>query len=243
MKKRGIFIFVLALGLMQIQSCKKIRENNKINPHELLSADTYNELVVEVQSFEGQEPSDAVLQNLKSFLEARLNKPAGITFNKTSINPDRSAKYSISDVQKIEQKHRNSYSENKKAAIYFLFVDGEYSENANGNIVLGVAYGASSMVIFNNSISQNSGGFGQPSKDGLETTVCMHEIGHLLGLVNNGSEMTVNHADPSNPQHCDNKNCLMYWQAETNDMVKNFLGTLPVLDDNCIKDLQKNGGK
>jgi hypothetical protein len=109
--------------------------------------------------------------------------------------------------------------------------------------VLGVAYGASSMVIFDASIGKYAGGFGQPSKTSLESAVSMHEIGHILGLVNNGSDMVTDHEDKTNVRHCSNKDCLMYYQAETSDMLSNFLGNIPSLDSNCIKDLQKNGGK
>jgi len=224
-------------------SCKKISEHNKINPHALLSDDKYSKLVVEIQSFEGQEPDANTLENIRTFLEARLNKPDGISLVSNTINPERASKYSLSEIEKLEQKNRTIFSSNSKASIYFLFVDGEFADNANGNVTLGVAYGASSMVIFENSIKQLSGGFGQPSTTILESTVSLHEIGHLLGLVNNGSNMSLAHEDTDHARHCNNNNCLMFWQSETSDFIKNFFGSIPALDENCIKDLQKNGGK
>ena len=46
-----------------------------------------------------------------------------------------------------------------------------------------------------------------------------HEVGHLVGLVNNGTAMVNSHIDAQHGHHCANKNCLMYWEAETPSLV------------------------
>lgn len=236
--------YILPVILMlQFAGCKRAIEQIKIDSHDLLSDAKYTKLTVEVQSFKGQEPSENTLQYIQSFLEKRLNKPDGIKIISTSIDPGRSAKYSLTDIRKLEEKYRTRYSSGSEASIYFLFIDGEYAGNSSNNYVLGVAYGANSMVIFENSIAQYSGGLGQPSRSSLESAVSIHEIGHILGLVNNGSGMVTDHEDKAHQKHCSNKDCIMYYQAETSDMLANFFGTIPTLDSNCIKDLQKNGGK
>ncbi|WP_321286858.1 hypothetical protein [uncultured Sunxiuqinia sp.] len=41
----------------------------------------------------------------------------------------------------------------------------------------------------------------------------------------------------------DNDNCLMYYAAETSNFLSNFIGSsVSDLDQNCISDLQHNGG-
>ncbi len=73
------------------------------------------------------------------------------------------------------------------------------------------------------------------------TTLLEHEFGHLMGLVDQGSPMQVNHKDAANGAHCDKPDCLMYYNVEAG-----FTGTLsavPSLDANCIADLKANGGK
>jgi hypothetical protein len=128
--------------------------------------------------------------------------------------------------------------------MYFLFVDGEYAANSGGTVTLGVAWRNTSMAIFHKSIEDLSGGIGQPARSVLESTVMDHEIGHLLGLVNVGSDMQVDHQDDPNGHHCDNSNCLMHYLAETGDIITTLLGgNIPQLDNNCIADLQANGGK
>jgi hypothetical protein len=240
--KRILLVLGIAVTL-SVNSCKRFTENHKVDPHDLLAADKYSKLTVEVQSFEGQEPTSATLQNIEDFLETRLNKPDGINIISTSINPARKERYSLEDIRDLEEEHRTRYSSKSHASMYFLLVDGEYAANAGNSVTLGVAYGSTSMVLFHASISKHAGGLGQPSKTSLESTVAIHEIGHILGLVNNGTAMETDHEDHANVRHCNNKDCIMYYQAETTDMLANFVGTIPPLDSNCIKDLQKNGGK
>jgi hypothetical protein len=56
--------------------------------------------------------------------------------------------------------------------------------------------------------------------------------------------MVNNHQDEANGRHCTNSNCLMYYEAETSDLVANLLGnTVPALDNHCLEDLRANGGK
>ena len=45
----------------------------------------------------------------------------------------------------------------------------------------------------------------------LEESDVIHEIGHLMGLVNLGTPMVVNHEDPTHAYHCNDRNCAMYF--------------------------------
>lgn len=100
------------------------------------------------------------------------------------------------------------------------------------------------MVVFGKKIHDNSGGLGQASRTKLEATVLEHELGHLLGLVDIGSPMQTNHKDASHGNHCNNTNCLMYYAAETTDILGYLLtGNIPSFDANCIADMKANGGK
>lgn len=240
MKNTILIAIIITIALV---SCKRFTEEYKIDPHDLLSDVKYKKLTVEVQSFKGWEPTENTLKKLQEFLEARLNKPDGIQLISTSIDPPRNERYSLEDIRKLEDKYRTRYSSRDHASVYFLFIDGEYAANAGNSVTLGVAYGSGSMVIFEESISKYSGGLTQPPRSSLETAVSIHELGHILGLVNNGTAMTTGHEDQAHIKHCDNKDCIMFWEAETSDFLANFTGTVPSLDSNCIKDLQRNGGR
>lgn len=209
---------------------------------ELLSAASFNKLEVELVYVEGYEPATATVSNLKAFLQNRLNKPQGITIIKTAIPSPGLAPYSISDIKEVESSFREAFNKDNTLAVFAFIADGSYEESNN---VLGVAYRNTSVVLFGSRIDELSGGVGQPSQSLLETTVMNHEFGHIMGLVNVGSPLQSDHQDTAHGRHCTVKSCLMYWTAETGDVVSNLVGLsrAPDLDSQCIADLQANGGK
>lgn len=227
-------------------ACKKkeFKAAADIVPNDFLAATNFNELVVEISYMDGYEPNQASLDNLKEFMQARLHKPSGISFVKRSISPEGQNQYSIGDIIEIEEKRRKEFPEDEKLALHILFLDGGYTEDQGNSKVLGVQYNPTSLAIFQRTIKEFSGGIGQPSQTTLGTTVLMHELGHILGLVNNGTNMVNNHQDTAHGAHCDDNNCLMNFSVETSDFIANLSGgNIPNLDDECIADLQNNGGK
>jgi hypothetical protein len=228
------------------QGCKKekIEKDDKVEPSDFLSASDFEELIVEVQYVSGYAPSSTTISNLKSFLEQRLNKPGGITISQSAIASPGKPVLTLEDIKEIETENRSQHTNRKTLTAYFFFADGEYAENQGSSKVLGIAYGNSSMVIFEKTVQDFSGGLSQPPRSALESTVVQHEFGHILGLVNNGTPMSTAHQDTQNGHHCNNSNCLMYYTAETSDIIANILGgNIPSLDAKCIADLQVNGGK
>lgn len=209
---------------------------------DFLASGDYDRLVVQVQYVGSFAPTTQGLQHLRDFLAARLNKPVGIqilTPQQIPVTPQ--AVYSTADIRAIEATHRTQFTEDRTIAAWFLWVDGEFDQAAN---VLGIAYNNTSMAIFAEKIDDNTGGIGQPSKSLVEGTVAIHEFGHVLGLVNNGSPMQTPHQDTSNGRHCDDPDCLMYYAVRTTDFLGNLIGgTLPTLDQNCLDDLAANGGR
>jgi hypothetical protein len=248
------FLFLFTILFIGIGACKKdsklqVNKNHKkstgSSSNDLLSSDNYTKLQVEIQYMTGFRPTTEAMDRLSTFLSNRLNKSGGISLVYTEISAQGKTKYSLDDIRNIESENRSAYTDDKTIATYFLFLDGEYSENSGNAKVLGIAYYNTSMVIFEKTIKDLSGGFGEPSTNKLESTVINHEFGHILGLVNIGSPMQNNHQDVPHGAHCDNGDCLMNWTAETGDAVGNLIGGAPVpsLDPNCLNDLKANGGK
>ncbi|MEO9531566.1 MAG: membrane metalloprotease [Crocinitomicaceae bacterium] len=236
-------IFTIAFIGLALSACKK--EDNlifDIQPRHFLSDDTYKSLSIEIIAVEGHEPNSASLDNLEDFLNERLNKPKGISFTQKTIPSPENYSYSAEDLRLLEDQHRTQYAQNENLTAYIYYADAEYSENTDQSEVIGLAYGSTSMCIFEETVADNSGGFGQVSRNNLETAVLIHEFGHVLGLVNNGTPMTQNHE--SAPGHCDNENCLMYYASETGSLT-GFIGgdPMPELDAQCLADLKANGGK
>ncbi|MEW2921627.1 membrane metalloprotease [Muricauda sp. ANG21] len=212
---------------------------------DLLDDTNFTEIFIEIFYVSGLKPTESTLDNFKSFLSQRLNKPDGISIELTEISSPGQDVYSITDIRSLEDEIRTAYNQDGIIKVFGLFLDGEYSENTENGSVLGVAYRNTSFVLFEETIKGFSGQPLAPSTTVLETTVLNHELGHLLGLVNAGTPLQSAHQDEPNGRHCTTEDCLMYWTAETGEGLVNMIsgGTIPELDEACLADLQANGGK
>jgi len=208
--------------------------------NELLSSSKYKSLTVEVQYMPGFAPDNNALTQLQQFLSNHLNKPGGITITTRQIAAASGTTLNAQQVHQIEKQNRSEFSNSDGIAVYILYTNGEYTNNQT----LGIAYRNTSAALFGKTIRDNSGGVGQVSRTKLEATVLQHELGHLLGLVDNGTSMQTPHKDAGHGSHCNNSNCLMFYASETTDILGFLLtGNVPSLDANCVADLRANGGK
>ncbi len=246
-------LFVFCLLTLVIAGCKKETTSSIISgptsnvdkqsagssANGLLAADTYKSLRIELQYAPGMQPQSQTLTNLANFLTERLNKPGGITFISKQVASLGKTTVSISDIISFTDQYRTVYTDGNQISLYILFADADYSTNG----VVGVAYRNTAICLFEKTIQANSGGINQASRVKVETGVLLHEIGHLLGLTNNGSAMVTPHEDAANRAHCNNTNCLMYYSIETTGLMNMFNNSVPTLDANCLSDLRGNGGK
>ena len=251
--KTGIILIVISI--LAIVGCRKTIDPYSSNPadpdyfynrpvgasaNELLSDNKFKSLKVEIQYMAGFEPNSASVVHLQNLLATLVNKPSGINIVTKEIPSSSSAQLMISQILDIEHNNRTAFTTGDQFALYILFTNGVFTDNQ----VLGAAYRNSSMVIFGKNIKDNSGGLGQPGRVKLETTVMEHELGHVLGLVDIGSAMQTNHKDAAHGNHCNNTNCLMYYSADTKDVLGFLItGNTPAFDTNCLADLRANGGK
>ncbi len=243
MKKLGVIVMVI---LSVFLGCKKseLRTEDKIVPRDFLSDKKYEKLIVEVVYEQGFSLNSQTIKNLQDFLSARLNKPKGIIFQHKEISAQGKEYMTVSDIINIEKQFRTSFSGRNTLTAFVFITSADYAGNSGNIKTLGIAYGNTSMALFGKTINNFSGGLTEPPRHVLETVVAEHEFGHLFGLVDNGTAMQDYHLDAPNGRHCNNKNCLMYYTAETSDIVGNLLGgEIPGLDNYCIRDLQFNGGK
>ncbi|GAA4239191.1 hypothetical protein GCM10022291_32560 [Postechiella marina] len=221
------------------------RQATGSSANDLLSANTYKSMVIEMVYVEGFEPEQASVDNFVSFLNNRTFKPNGITVEKREIPSLGQDTYTIEEIANIEKDLRKNYNTENQIAVWALFIDGKSSNDSDSNVVLGTAYWNTSFVIYEETIQRFSNSPFEPSRNLLETTVITHEFGHILGLTNLGSPLQTDHEDDQHPKHCDVDSCLMYWSAETGAGISNManMSTAPQLDAQCIADLQANGGK
>lgn len=263
MKIRYCLLYLLILSFLGLglQSCMDSTGPGETDPqpdsyshteragfaaNDFLADSNFTELVVEIDYMEGYAPNEEALDSLQAFLEQRLNKSNVSILEPTQIEAGNQESYTANEIRDLEDQHRDEFTETTEddpLTAYMIIVDGEY-EQSN---VLGIAYYNTSNAFFGPAYEQASGGVGQASRFKVEATSFRHEFGHLFGLVNidgSGTDMQNEHQDENNGHHCDNEECLMYYAMETTDLFGEFVGEdIPSLDQNCILDLQANGGK
>lgn len=208
---------------------------------DFLSDDTYTSLLVEIDWIEGHPPSDEAVAALEAALEKTCTKPGGVEIRLDDELPDQGAPaWSVSAAQDLEIAWRDHYRGDGRAVLYFLYLDGHSEQDAEEGRILGYAYRASSMVMFEETIA--STGSGLPLTSDVEDTVIVHELGHVLGLVNNGIDMVEPHQDEAHGAHDTSSDCIMYWAAETDGITDLLLGEPLDFDEACIADMKAAGG-
>lgn len=201
-----------------------------------ITADEFDELVVEIQYMPGVEPLQESIDNLKAFLEQHLEKTSVTILTPKEIPSGGQDSYTANEVRNLEEEHRETFTEGSTLVSYAIFLDGEFD---SGN-VLGIAYYNTSTAYFGETIDRISGGATQPSREKIESTVFNHEFGHLMGLVNSGTDaQNEDHHDSENGAHCTVEECLMNFQVNTTDFFANiFDGSVPDLDEFCVADIE-----
>lgn len=244
-----------ALVILTLVNCRKtlsVNEITRVNTEsfhnrsvgasasELLDDNIYKFLDVEIQYITGFKPEQVTLDSLRSFFQTYLNKPWGININLKEISSVEKSGLSKDEIIVIEKEKRIRFVRQDTIAIYILFTNSVHP----GNKILGMAYRNTSAVVYGKAIRKHSSVAGRLTHQELETAVLLHEMGHLLGLVNKGSTPLSKHTDSTFHDHCNNRKCLMYHSVETKNLSSILLkGNIPVLDPHCIEDLIANGGK
>jgi hypothetical protein len=208
-----------------------------------LSDSDYDRILVEIDHVEGHEPSQQAKDTLINRLYSVCDKDDIIILPPKPFTSSRST-YSLDDIKNLEKEHRDYHDQKPDITAYILYLDGEYYDNENA---LGVAYGPSSIVIFKEKIDKIpipiwGPAVGLTTSD-YETSVIVHEFGHLLSLVNIGYESERGHEDPGHDNHCTHEDCVMYYAIETVN-IYNFVveqETEPPSDfgSDCVHDLGK----
>jgi predicted Zn-dependent protease len=229
----------------------KIDDYSKTSPGEwsryYLKGDEFGRLIIEFDWMSNIEVNKTAVSLFRDRALGCVDKPAGIeTSFSTRIAKDKSVySYNITRIEQLESRYRDCKPDafGGRMTLYVLYLDGYYMDENNTlqRKVLGLTYRGSSVVVFRNVVW---GGSEEPAlKCRKEAAVLVHELGHLLGLVNIGykSDISHEHYDTQKHEydnHCNDTHCVMYPEIELQD--GNPTGTRTYSVDfcsNCSRDL------
>lgn len=246
-----IFLLLLVLAGCSTDDAEKkpsAHRNDLVlgaSARDFLSDEVFTSLELEVVYVIGHEPEEKALQSLSNFLNRYTHKPGGISIKPRAIVSPAMGTYSIEEIKTVEKQHRTLFSKNEKLAAFIFFADNKSEDSKTDNRILGKAYLNTSIVIFENELSELTAGVSQSE---LQTVTLHHEFGHLFGLVNNGTPAQSEHEDPDKKSraHCSVDGCLMAAAIEFSSSSLSFIeNDQKVLDfdEKCKLDLKANGGK
>lgn len=213
-----------------------------------LRAQPFTSILVELDYVTGAEPESAAVSLLEQRLESASGKPVEVVRSPGLPGKGSTHRYTIQEVAELERGFRSQFSGGSQAVLYMMWLDGAFSEDTSERKVLGAAYRGSSVAMFKANLHfasrANPLDLTKPPLKEVEEAVAVHEVGHVLGLVNLGTPMQTPREDPGSPGHSTNQASVMYHAVETS-LIGSVLGQNPPddFDTNDKADLRamRNG--
>nr|MBA3498912.1 hypothetical protein [Deltaproteobacteria bacterium] len=120
----------------------------------------------------------------------------------------------VPDLLALANTHRAGRDSATEKTYYVLFVSGFFTDaNGPNNAVLGVSIGDTGVIVMFKDVVRSASGLSNIQRY-VEQSTLVHELGHAIGLVNNGVPLASPHQDAEHGAHCTNESCVMFWQNE-----------------------------
>lgn len=180
----------------------------------ILQPSLYTEIVLEVDWVTGREPTPSAVSHLVNLLKRETGKP--VTLKGGNLLPTQGGNYDEEKIQKIAAQ-RNTKSEAPVASLWVGYLDG----TIKGGGAAGVAWNGTIATVFMDVIDDLP--FPPSVRDGIEKTIIVQEIFHLLCMTNIGYKSPRDHEDKDHPRHSKNPNSVMYWALMTEEGIIPFI--------------------
>lgn len=167
-------------------------------------------VLVQVLVQDGAAPQAAVPERIRQVLAELSGKP--VTMATAAVGGG--ARAWTSDELRALADSSSPAQTAEQAVLSLLFLRGGFAENEGA---VGVAVRGDVAAVFAERVDEAAGPFGD--RGAVQDAVAMHEVGHLLGLV----DLVVDSGrdDPEHPGHSPNRGSVMYYAVEST-----LLGTL-----------------
>lgn len=206
-------------------------------------------IIVEIDAMVGATPSFAALKMGVSpwlVLERNLEAIAPPSFaglstphSEEEVGPLDAAAggvFSDDDIRGLAERHRDLGGDELDAHFHILFLNGEYAGNTERARARAVNIGDTRIIAVFGAAAADDSDFERMA----EQSALVHELGHAFGLINLGIRDISHHSDPSSPQHCSEKDCVMGTYSTVSNAATRFLqgGEVPVLfGSKCLEDV------
>jgi hypothetical protein len=161
-------------------------------------------LQVEVQAQRGAEPSSQLLDHVRRVLAEASGKSVDVVTG--GVPPSRDV-WSGGDIRGAAAAGARAAAP-ETGVVHLLFVHGSAD---NGTETLGVSVASDVAAVFPDRVAEAAVGLASPAV--LADAVTVHELGHLLGLVD--LVLHTGRQDPEHPGHSRNSGSVMYWAVES----------------------------
>lgn len=195
----------------------------------LLKAEPYTTILIEFAVVGDRQPSSGAVSHLASVLQDVTGKSVDTS---THALRGGDGPYSADEIRDLSSK-RASVSEGSQASIWIAYLDGGLEGNDDA---VGIAVAGTVAAVF----PDNFRGGLLSNSEGVERAVLVHEVGHLLSLVEIGYESDHNRTSSDHPHHSENEDSVMHWAVESAGALDIFSGGPPDTFDQADRDdLQK----
>lgn len=204
---------------------------------DVLRPEPYTRIVVEIDHAPGYAPSEAAKAHIVHTLRNVTGKQVDLLVTPSLLAEKRA--WDADALVRLEREQRNTAHDPPRAVIHVLYPAGSYANgSAAGVTISGVVLGP--VVVFLDALREIHVsledrplpplGNPQPAIEVMERAVLLHEVGHAIGLVDNGLPMMRDHKDEERGAHSDNEESVMWYALESTAGLRQLLlqdGSVP----------------
>lgn len=223
---RGAPMVLLAASLVAAGACDGGGAGGPSSRvRELVRGDEFSRLVVEVDHVPGVTPRSGVREGIRETFEELLDKDEVVVEMDGEIDSRGDDHgWSFDELRSVAEAHFDRQVPADTIKVQALLLDGHSARDEDsGGKVLGLAWDHTHHALFLESLADSCEGGVPGVQDDVcaaaEETVWTHEIGHNVGLVDNGLPMVTDHRDEEHGKHDESEDNVMYWAHRTDDVV------------------------
>lgn len=203
-------LLVALLVLPALSGCTFLQ--GPVGPKDILTDDRYSTWVLEFHHTEGKGPRSTALDAVEDRMADLVRKDVIDVRPSQPLSTSRST-WTAAQIQELRGDVQEATTGGGTVVTHVLYLGGRYQEEN----VLGVAIGHDLVAIFPDTVSRSC----RPTtgclfnEGNIERAVLIHEMGHIIGLVERGIPMVTDRESADHPKHSSNRDSVMYWAVET----------------------------